>query len=832
MKHSTTQPRKKRSIFRALFVPLFLIMILQSGIFYFVAVYGGLDRSLRQNAADILKERLSNRRNELEARFNGEWADLDACTGTLDALYADYTQRYGAFPFAAEPKSQIEFLDAAAETLKSALRHNKTSGIFLILSDRREPDSVLTDAMDCPYGICIRDLDPMSHYEESEDLLLERAPSSLARTIGCSLDSWWESRYAFSSREEGNYYYEPLLAAWEQPYAQSSDLAYFAGAHQLSASDQSVVSYSIPLISADGQPYGVLGVELTTKYLSSLLPYKELNDADKSCYVLTVHENGTDEYIPIVGTGALYSRCFDPASAFGGGDSSEIGGFYMTGRDDTMLYGDTADLGIYNNNSPFEHQELTLVAMVDSKQLFSYSQQVKATLWFVTVVCLALGLVGILLISRRFARPITSLASRVKSIQPQADFELGRLGIAEIDQLVDSIETLNRNVSNDRARTEFFSRMSHDMRTPMNAIISFSSAELLEGVPEPTKDDYLQKIHDSGTYLLGLINEVLDITKMDSNKTQLHYEAVRMGTIWATAIPIIEKLAQQRGVHFVRELSIEPQQYVSVDQQRLDQIVINLLSNAVKFTPSGGTVRLCIRMDEPMEEITPCTIVVSDTGIGMSEAFMEHLYQPFEQENSGREGTGLGLSIAKKLVELMGGNITCESIQHVGTTFTVHLGLKRCDPPADDVADNVAHASDAAVLRDKRVLVCEDHPINTQIACRLLQKMGIQVETAENGQIGVEKFAASAVGAWDAVLMDIRMPVMDGLAAAKAIRALPRADAGEVPIIAMTANAFAEDIHASRAAGMNAHLSKPIDPPKLYETLTELIGQRQSPPSA
>ena len=212
--------------------------------------------------------------------------------------------------------------------------------------------------------------------------------------------------------------------------------------------------------------------------------------------------------------------------------------------------------------------------------------------------------------------------------------------------------------------------------------------------------------------------------------------------------------------------------------------------------------------------------------MGMSEEFMRNLYTPFLQENSRQEGTGLGLSIAKKLVELMGGTIDCVSRQHVGTVFTVRVPLERSAPenaPAAEALPAPVKSDARASLRGKRLLVCEDNAINALIIRRLLEKQGISVVPAENGQLGVDTFAASPIGGFDGILMDVRMPVMDGLSAVRAIRSMDRADARTVPIIAMTANAFEEDQRASRDAGMNAHLAKPVNPGQLFDTLARFL---------
>ncbi|NCC43813.1 MAG: response regulator [Clostridia bacterium] len=828
MKQLKRKGKEKRSIFRSLFVPLFLIMVLQAGIFYFAAVYGGIEESLSQNAADILAERLLNRKNELETTFTNDWINLGTCTSQLDQLYASYEQTYGSQPLLSDPQLQVDYLSDASQELIGTLRQNKVNGIYLILNDQPTKDTITEHASDKKYGLCIRDLDQNSNYTDTADLLLQRSPSSIIEQIGCSLDSWWEAQYSFSSIDEGSFYFSPLEAVFDNPGVSGDDLAYFAGPHSLNGSGQEVISYSIPLISSDGFAYGVVGIEITTKYLTTLLPGNDQDSSNRNCYVLALQDASSTECIPIVTSGSLYNQCFSSDSILSTADTADIGGFTMTGRGNILLYGNSAPLSIYNNNNPFDSKQLVLLTLAESRTMFSYIDHIKQVLMLVALISLFLGLVCILLVSRHFASPITALAKKVRTMKPQAGFKLDRLGITEIDQLVDSIETLNHNVSKDIARTEFFSRMSHDMRTPMNAIISFSSPELLEDADEDQKDNYLNKIHSSGEYLLGLINEVLDMTKIESNKMELQYSPLQINRAWETIIPIIEKLAQKKSLNFVKDIPDRSDLYLYVDGQHLNQILMNLLSNAVKFTPENGTIRLQVRLKPTSEEsdMVDCNVVIQDNGIGISQDFIKDLYTPFEQEHEGKEGTGLGLSIAKKLVEMMNGTIQCDSTKGIGTTFTICIPMKICESADDYTKKSSSHEEDdhdlsarTDKLEGKHFLICEDHPLNTQIICRLLERKKITYTTASDGAEGLQIFTQMPPGSFDAILMDIRMPNMDGLTATAAIRALPRPDARVIPIIAMTANAFSEDVQASRAAGMDAHLSKPIEPNKLYETL-------------
>lgn len=814
--------RKGRSVFSSLFVPLIIIMVFQALIFYIATVYGGVEESLSRNAVDILSGKTNSRKNEIETLFNNRWTALDDCISVLNNQYADYEEKRGTAPFASDVQNRIDFLKSSGDVLIDTLRYSEVNGIFLILNDAPEGQVPSAEGGGQKYGLCIRDMDQENNYSGREDLLLERAPSSIVDTLGCLLDSWWEAKYTFTDYQNGIYYYAPLLAAYEHPDSRSADLAYLSDVHQISGSDPRMISYSVPLFSDNGTPYAVLGIEISVNCLSSLMPNKELYENDKGCYILAIHETETDEYKPITGTGGLYNRCFGDTVSIRRGSSAKTGGFTVTGRDGTELYATEAVFEIYNNNSPFESRRLILLAVVENSELFSYLSQIKLVIFIVALISLILGVAALLVVSRYFAAPITALAKKAGQSDPSAsDCSLEHIGINEIDQLVDSIEKLNMNMNRNSTRTEFFSRMSHDMRTPMNAIISFSSDELLKNADEKVKDEYLGKIHDSGIYLLGLINDVLDMTKIESNKTELNLVKVRASRLFDTSVSIIEKLAQKKNVIFTADIKIPPDLTVMADVQHLSQIVMNLLSNAVKFTPGGGRVTFSAETEQEQIRIS-----IADTGIGIGDEFMKKLYMPFAQENSSHEGTGLGLSITKKLVELMNGTVSCQSEKGKGTTFTVTLPVIPADPDASgpSEADKEAfYDSDMLDFQGKRVLVCEDNTINISIITLLLERVGIKVDVAENGEQGVRLFESSEPGTYSAVLMDIRMPVMDGLEAAQTIRKMNRKDGAVIPIIAMTADAFTEDEQISRSAGMNEHLSKPIDIKKLYSILTKYI---------
>lgn len=381
------------------------------------------------------------------------------------------------------------------------------------------------------------------------------------------------------------------------------------------------------------------------------------------------------------------------------------------------------------------------------------------------------------------------------------------------------------------AKSEFLSRMSHDIRTPLNGIIGMSYLAQEEQNP-PRTVECLKKIDTSSKFLLGLINDVLDMSKAESNKIVLHPEPYPREEYQAYLDSVIAPLVKEKGQHFVlKEQNGNKAYFPVMDKLRFNQIFFNLLSNAVKYTPEGGTITYSIVEDYDEKNRRMSMVhVISDNGIGMSEKFQKSLFQPFTQEGrddcSERRGSGLGLAIVRQLVDLMGGTISFTSKKGKGTRFEVHLSFPIVSQK-EAMAKETEKDKPASVLfpelANKHVLLCEDHPLNQEIAKRLLEEKGMVVVLANNGERGVTAFAESTPDYFDVILMDIRMPVMDGYEATKAIRALNRPDAKKVVIVAMTADAFEDDVKKALAVGMNGHLSKPVSPQDLYRTLVELL---------
>lgn len=374
------------------------------------------------------------------------------------------------------------------------------------------------------------------------------------------------------------------------------------------------------------------------------------------------------------------------------------------------------------------------------------------------------------------------------------------------------------------AKSEFLAHMSHDIRTPMNAIIGMTSIARQE-CQDQVICGYLDKIKSSGEFLLGLINDILDISRIESGNLNLKSEQMSREAFGTAINTTICPLMEQKHITFQYDLQ-HMGEMIYTDTVRFKQIFFNLLSNAAKYTPEGGNVWLLTKKLHTEGEEEWVRFTVRDSGMGMSEEFVEHAFEPFAQEGNRSlalqwQGTGLGLAIVKKLVGIMHGEIEIHSKIGEGTEVMLDLPLTISGakvPEEMPMAGMVKRN-----LKGSRVLLAEDNEINTFVARRILESQGIVVEHAENGKRAVELVEQNPEGYFDAIVMDIRMPVMNGLDATRQIRAMNRADAQTVPIIAMTANAYEEDIRQSLEAGMNAHLAKPIEPQVILDTLAGFI---------
>ena len=425
---------------------------------------------------------------------------------------------------------------------------------------------------------------------------------------------------------------------------------------------------------------------------------------------------------------------------------------------------------------------------------------------------------------------------RIASAGRNADERVNTVvfGFTDIDE--ETRKTLDRNDalnnaleaarSANLAKTTFLSNMSHEIRTPMNAIIGLNAIALSHDNLAPETREQLEKVDASAKHLLSIINDILDVSRIESGKVTTKKEEFSLKEVLEQVNVIIGGQCKAKGLVYECETNSNNGYYIG-DAMKIRQSLINILGNSVKFTDKGGKVSL--KVDEATNSNGESTLifVMSDTGAGMSEEFLPKLFEAFSQENDNNTNpygsTGLGMTITKNFVELMGGTIEVQSKLGVGTTFTVTLTLPKVSSAEEEQATEEETTQDANNLAGKRILVAEDVPVNAEIALAILEMGEMKGEIAENGEIAIKMFKEHEANYYAAILMDMRMPVMDGLTATKELRALDRPDAKTIPIIALTANAFEEDVKHSLQAGVNAHLSKPINPDEIFKTLSKLV---------
>ena len=440
--------------------------------------------------------------------------------------------------------------------------------------------------------------------------------------------------------------------------------------------------------------------------------------------------------------------------------------------------------------------------------------------FFATAGFFVLSIIAVILVFLRKARKAEAAA---------------KLAANDTQKLNDKLEiALKKAEDASLAKTRFLNNMSHDIRTPMNVILGYAQLmeDELKGKDMPETSEHLEKLKQSGNLLLSIINNVLDMAKIESGKMEINENYGRLGAIRQSLFEIFEDEAKKKNLALHYTINVE-HEHILTDTTKVKEIFVNILGNAIKYTPPGGSVIMSVE-ELPCNE--PGYIIVrnrvSDTGIGMSEDFLTEIFEAFTREQNTTKskiaGTGLGMSIVKKYVDLLGGTIEVESELGKGSTFTVTLKHKIADESYFVKKHLEESGISREILKDRSILLAEDNDLNAEIAAVILERAGLKVERVEDGLQCISRITEMPAGTYDIILMDIQMPKMDGYKATQTIRNLSDQEKACIPIIAMTANAFEEDKRAAIAAGMNGHIAKPIQVDKLLSILAEMIRQQEN----
>ncbi len=463
--------------------------------------------------------------------------------------------------------------------------------------------------------------------------------------------------------------------------------------------------------------------------------------------------------------------------------------------------------------------------------------------WLVAAMIIATLVVFLLLVYVVVQYRNASI-ERAHVLQMQESLDtINRQQIELKERQAELIEAKNLAEQSSKAKTTFLFNMSHDIRTPMNAITGYVELskklhKLCENCTRPKCPDevpakmydFLKKIDASSQHLLALINDVLEMSRIENGKMELENNAANICKIFSDVYDMFVTQMSTKNIEFTVDTSGVKNKFVICDEHRLNRVLLNLISNAYKFTPNDGKISVTLaQINDGADGFGEYEFRVKDTGIGMTAEFAAKVFEAFERERTSTvskiQGTGLGMAITKSIIDLMNGTIEVVTAPNEGTEFIVNVKFKLSDEIIDD--EPTETETDGEIdFSQKKLLLVEDIDVNREIAIMLLEGAGFTVDYAVNGKDAVEKVAASKPGDFDAVLMDIQMPVMNGYEAAQAIRKLENKKLAEIPIIAMTANAFSEDIQAAKKAGMNSHIAKPLDVPKMMETLAEVLRSK------
>ena len=475
------------------------------------------------------------------------------------------------------------------------------------------------------------------------------------------------------------------------------------------------------------------------------------------------------------------------------------------------------------------YESMTFIEMIESRP------------WLASAIIISVLVVFLLIVYVIFQYR-KAQSERAHTLQLQENLEIIQQQKEELRlKQEELVEAKNRAEQSSKAKTTFLFNISHDIRTPMNAITGYVNLSkqmhktcetcTLNHCPEDIPNrmyDFLKKIDASSQHLLSLINDVLEMSRIENGKMELENAPSNLQKIFADVQDMFATQMQTKKINFTVDTSKIKNKFVICDENRLNRVLLNLISNAYKFTPEGGKISVTLaQINNGENNFGAYELRVKDTGIGMSEEFAAKVFEAFERERTSTvskiQGTGLGMAITKTIVDLMHGDIKVVTKLNHGTEFIINVQYELTDEIVDE-EEKVS--ADEVDFNGKKLLLVEDIEVNREIALMILEEVGFKVDYAVNGKDAVEKVANSKPGDFDAVLMDIQMPIMNGYEATAAIRELENPALANIPIIAMTANAFSEDVERAKAAGMNDHVAKPLDVPKMMETLQHVLSQK------
>ncbi|MCM1416406.1 MAG: ATP-binding protein [bacterium] len=846
-----------KPLFSKILWPMIALTMLQILILLAVLSLNGGFSYIKSFSYNTIFEKTENRKGYVESMMNQKTALVYETAGEVNALFAQMLkeERKAASALKTDRELNSRFLDQCSDELISLLRRDMVNDAFLILDS-----GTLYDDGDTHYfsGLYLRDTDVTENSTaDNQDIFMEVGNSSLAKIHGFPLDSGWTLGLDVTDAERADFVFRPMETYADYAGTPLYNLGYWSGLSGVSDAREGSVKYSLPLATEDGEVYGVLGIGLLAKTITQNIPANDFS-AGSACYILSTDRDGSGIYEPMLHTGSAYGRLVTQETVLS--EAVPVGHnlYDFTVSGGTACLGSIQRINLYRSGSPYRDHRWVLVSVADKEQSLSIYSALMKTMFLSAAVTLFLCIVFAALISQRINLPVKRIVKELEE-SGQGLVQFSSSGIEEMDVLASAITDLQKQVaklkddeytakleeanealqaayaaatSANQAKTDFLSRMSHDIRTPMNAIIGMTTIAKNHLDDREKLESCLTKIGMSSHYLLGLINDVLDMSKIEAGKFTLTLEDVNILRLTEGFLEMIGPSVREKRHELTVQIDDVAHKNVRCDSVRLQQIFMNMMSNAVKYTPPGGRIRFALSEKPCGKENVGCyAFVFEDNGRGMSPAFQEKLFEPFEREEDVRvnkeQGTGLGMSITRNIVRLMDGDIEVESEQDKGTKFTVTVFLPFVEVQEGEAEQEKDVSAEEAMRGERfaghRILVAEDNELNREIAAEIFAMAGLSVEMAENGREAVEKFKASAPGAFEMIFMDIQMPEMNGYEAAGEIRALPREDAESIPIVAMTANAFAEDIRDARAAGMNDHVAKPLELDKLFSTMARYL---------